>query len=324
MVIGGLALLIVLGLFVYRFYSEPTQSPGNLASVNAVAGGDVVGEIIAKNFSDRDSDEDGLRDWEETLWKTDPNNPDTDGDGTPDGEEVDTNRDPLKAGPDDSLTQEEAIARGGSTENLDATERFSRQFFAGYVDLRQQGYLTNEAIRDYTLNSMIQGTLASPLSPVYEASDVRTVAAQESTIRQYGNALGTILRNNTVAQGDEARILFQTLLDNSDRGFELLKNNAATYKKIAGDMMQIAVPADAAAQHAALANSFAALGTTAEDFTAVREDPVRSLSAIARYIETLDNFVNSIDSVSRYISSHDVSYAQEEPGYVVTQLNAQP
>ena len=48
-----------------------------------------------------DSDGDALADWEEVLWKTDPENPDTDGDGTPDGEEVKLRRNPAIAGPDD-------------------------------------------------------------------------------------------------------------------------------------------------------------------------------------------------------------------------------
>lgn len=42
----------------------------------------------------QDSDGDGLRDWEEVLYHTDPHNPDTDGDGTPDGLEVKLGRDP--------------------------------------------------------------------------------------------------------------------------------------------------------------------------------------------------------------------------------------
>ena len=52
----------------------------------------------------QDVDADGLKDWEEALWGTDSNNPDTDGDGTKDGEEVKLDRNPLKAGPDDVLS----------------------------------------------------------------------------------------------------------------------------------------------------------------------------------------------------------------------------
>jgi hypothetical protein len=44
---------------------------------------------IAKNAGEIDSDKDGLKDWEEVLWKTDINNPDSDGDGYSDKQETD-------------------------------------------------------------------------------------------------------------------------------------------------------------------------------------------------------------------------------------------
>lgn len=58
---------------------------------------------LAEN-ENKDSDNDGLRDWEEELFHTDPYNPDTDGDGYLDGEEVDSGHNPLVKSPGDKLT----------------------------------------------------------------------------------------------------------------------------------------------------------------------------------------------------------------------------
>jgi len=52
----------------------------------------------------KDSDNDGLKDWEEELCHTNPYNPDTDGDGYLDGEEVDSGRNPLVKAPGDKLS----------------------------------------------------------------------------------------------------------------------------------------------------------------------------------------------------------------------------
>lgn len=46
----------------------------------------------------KDQDQDGLKDWEETLWQTNESNPDTDGDGMSDGEEVSLGRSPTEKG----------------------------------------------------------------------------------------------------------------------------------------------------------------------------------------------------------------------------------
>lgn len=51
----------------------------------------------------KDSDNDGLKDWEEELYHTNPRNPDTDGDGYLDGEEVDSGHNPLIKAPGDKL-----------------------------------------------------------------------------------------------------------------------------------------------------------------------------------------------------------------------------
>jgi hypothetical protein len=45
-----------------------------------------------------DTDADGLPDYIENYYGTDPNNPDTDGDGYKDGEEVENGYDPLASG----------------------------------------------------------------------------------------------------------------------------------------------------------------------------------------------------------------------------------
>lgn len=56
----------------------------------------------------KDSDGDGLKDWEEALFFTNPLSPDTDGDGMSDGDEIAAGRDPLKPGPDDLLAKPSA------------------------------------------------------------------------------------------------------------------------------------------------------------------------------------------------------------------------
>lgn len=57
---------------------------------------------LAEN-KNHDTDNDGLKDWEEELYKTNPNNPDTDADGYLDGEEVNSGHNPLVKAPGDEI-----------------------------------------------------------------------------------------------------------------------------------------------------------------------------------------------------------------------------
>lgn len=87
-----------------------------------------------------DHDYDGLADWEEELYGTDPNNPDTDGDGYLDGEEVASGYNPAKKAPNDKLenskTGNEDLNRpdpGNLTQMLNYT--LSNQLKTGQIPL---------------------------------------------------------------------------------------------------------------------------------------------------------------------------------------------
>ena len=100
-------------------------------------------EQITQDSSSTDSDNDGLKDWEEQIYGTNPHDADTDGDGTKDGEEITQGRDPLKSNtskdahlPNDYLTQKTAAAHtstdtSGSDQNL--TQQFSEIFGREYL-----------------------------------------------------------------------------------------------------------------------------------------------------------------------------------------------
>jgi hypothetical protein len=67
-------------------------------------------EIYPEAF--KDSDQDGLSDWQEVILGTDPFNPDTDGDGYLDGTEYKLGFDPKKVGPADKILWQDPREKG--------------------------------------------------------------------------------------------------------------------------------------------------------------------------------------------------------------------
>lgn len=87
------AIFLAIGLILFiSAYSKR----GAFSQFNLWGGNEQI--IESQN---KDTDNDGLKDWEEELYKTDPNNPDTDGDGYPDGEEINSGHNPLIKAPGD-------------------------------------------------------------------------------------------------------------------------------------------------------------------------------------------------------------------------------
>ena len=75
-----------------------------------------------------DYDKDGLKDWEEALWKTDPKSPDTDGDGALDGKEVAEKRNPAVRGPNDALSADSGAASSLGAGDGNASQNLTEDF----------------------------------------------------------------------------------------------------------------------------------------------------------------------------------------------------
>lgn len=87
------AIFLAIGLILFvNAYSKR----GAFSQFNLWGGNEQI--IESQN---KDSDNDGLKDWQEDLYKTDLNNPDTDGDGYIDGEEINSDHNPLVKAPGD-------------------------------------------------------------------------------------------------------------------------------------------------------------------------------------------------------------------------------
>jgi len=92
-IIIGIILLIGGLIFVWQYADKESL-------IKVKLGGKTI-EVSKEDL--KDSDNDGLKDWEEELFGTDPYNPDTDADGYLDGEEVAADTNPLIKAPGDKL-----------------------------------------------------------------------------------------------------------------------------------------------------------------------------------------------------------------------------
>src|SRR3989338_4813425 len=139
-------------------------------------------------FLDKDSDNDGLKDWEEILWKTDPRNSDTDKDGTPDGEEVKQNRGPSKPGPDDEFPADSSKLSLEQQENETLTQKVGREFIVQYLTMRGLENL-GAGQKESLVNSMLE-KLSAPTENKYSQKDVK-ISADNSpeNIKNYVNNL---------------------------------------------------------------------------------------------------------------------------------------
>lgn len=173
-------------------------------------GGVAIGKTETQETPDllKDPDGDGLKNWEEAIWGTDPNNPDSDGDGVRDGDEVSIESDPIVQG------------RGaGVSLSTDGTATAD---------------LTREILANGTFEGILQGEGATKLNEylaiskaAYFENEQRFIASQSgglrysdandpASVKAYLNAVATIyLEGYETIEKSDLEIIQEVLKDQS-------------------------------------------------------------------------------------------------------------
>ena len=322
------ALILVLalaggGFWIFSKTSEKNARPEGKISVE--------NDVSAKEAPD--SDDDGLKDWEEELWGTDPANQDTDGDGATDSEEINANRDPKKAGPDDALAQkiksevEEKIAAAEiSGESASLTEKIAEDVFAAYTEKRSQGLgaegLTGEIpnfIADNLANAeVLEDKFSSKDVKISKTSDAAAIKSYINSIAKLSREAGAKIKENELITLTNS-INKSNSSDNFEKFAEFEKISLA-YKDIVSKMLLLETPADYAAIHVSHLNSFNNLAEINLIFSQFMGDPASGLLAVNQYIKETERITSSLSAMGRRLDKDNISFGLEEEGFALISL----
>jgi hypothetical protein len=275
---------------------------------------------LIQQVAEQDSDHDGLKDWEEVLWKTDPHNPDTDGDNTSDGDEVKAGRDPLKKGPNDKLdTAITPNVTATSTEELTQTQIFSRQLFAEYLKLQQQdGGTISDASQQYLVNEFLTKVPEAVPVRVYTVSDIKVINSNTNAdLRNYADAMGRVLKNNPANNAENELVIIKRALDNNDKS-ELLKitralaGDASTIKGFLG----VSVPSSLVNQHLDILNSLESSDENVRGLSKVFDDPVTAMANLSGYNKHTDLLKLSLQSMINTFVQKGIVFDKKDDGYL--------
>mgnify|MGYP001567058144 FL=1 len=122
---------------------------------------------------DIDSDDDGLKDWEETLWKLDPNNPDTDKNGVSDAEEVKKKMTEIDTKSETEESNKDGV-EGESYTTGTETDILSKKLFAEYMNLKKSGNFNEESVTATVNNLVAEEIQNKKVIQYYFPKDVKT------------------------------------------------------------------------------------------------------------------------------------------------------
>ncbi len=266
---------------------------------------------------EKDTDGDGLKDWEEALWKTDPNNPDTDGDGTPDGEEVREERDPLKPGPNDKIKDEVKFPIKTNYENKTTmTNAMTEDLFLNYINLKNGSELDSKS-KANLINSIANKISKKDNLKIYTSKDLKIIPDSYVNLKNYGNEIATIFlkyTQNPKADYNVVNILNKIITTKDNKYYSELEPSILAYKDISKKLLGVSTPKSSAVVHLAMINIYETIATSLEDIVKSPNDSLRGLIGVSRYNQQIKQVQIVIKDLSNFFIKNKIVFAENEPG----------
>ncbi len=288
----AVATLIALGAIglAIVFASQKPQD-ATVAEISVVENrlADAVSASVVGGNQNQDPDEDGLLNWRETLWGTDPHNPDTDGDGVSDGEEVALGANPLKHGT-------ELISENDTYEaprGLAPTDALAREIFIGYANAKQDGEFSEEeisvAFADILARKIQEGT---EVKKVYTLSDI--LIDPQLSIEEYERAFSSIIRKTTAVREYELNVFSRAVTDGQSSELTKLITSALIYETVRDELLTLNVPERVAREHLEAINTLSGLASATTNLSAWSGDPFDALALVNSFSNAEDDFSDGL------------------------------
>ncbi len=279
-------------------------------TANAISTRDLLVQYAAK-----DTDADGLPDWEEALYGTDPNNAHSVRADVLDGEAVQQGLVKPKFASATSTPVDVNSLPGTTANSNTLTDQFAREFFASYLQKSTVGTPSAEAVATFVENKVDtltkQGVLAT-----FNQTQIRIAGSGEDALRAYARAVDVATQPYSAnASKGELEYYFDALSKDDAAALAKVRAIATSYTLSAGAYMKVPVPAEAAATHLALANALADTGRALTDMTAFSTDPLQAMVGVGRYPAAAQRVLNGMAALHAVYVSAGVSIEAGEPGY---------
>jgi hypothetical protein len=322
------ALVVVIGGITLAYYLSSRPSAVTLEQPGVSTGSLVpVDNPLLQQAADIDTDQDGLRDWEERLWKTNVLLSDSDGDGTTDGSEIESSRNPLVKGPNDSIRDTINLSESLTPETLAAltpTERIAREFFVEYLSYKKGGEPLSQTEKQQLLFSTIRNSAeAYSTTKTYTSSDITLTKGDDaSALRLYGNTLGNILLKHSFVTENELALLEKVMRTQDAKDLATIKKISDSYAAMVTDIVQTSVPPSLQEEHTALINQMQILAQESFALTLVLKDPIQTMLAVTNYETNVRNLLVAIESVQTVLTAASITYGEDETGIILMNIRA--
>lgn len=264
-----------------------------------------VSSFLTDEQANLDSDNDGLKNWEETLWRTDSDNKDTDNDGFTDGEEVSGGYDPILSSSNVSTGKQRELvfwAQGANLENINFTKELAKAVSAGMTQSNGASLqdLSNPmALMDNNSSRQI-AEFANSFNFALPEGDLKITKDNSARIVQaYSDDVGTILSKDLRFQEN-----WLVNADFSNPDLLFIDNYLDYLNKSIPELKNLTAPSDFAQAHKRLIELLMASRKSFEAMKMIKTDPLKAMIAIQQEDKTTAEMNSILIQFNKMVQEH--------------------
>jgi len=279
---------------------------------------------LLQAIASKDSDSDGLPDWEESLYGTDPHVADTFHLGMTDGEAVAKGLIVPKAIADIRVATSSPASLGPnglpspSAEGT-LTATFTQNFLTLYLAAKQangDADLSESQVSDVANQAVNQLVASIKATPDFKnAHDLTVFGSGSSALTAFAvSAEAVFMKNRSTATTSELAYLKSALENNDLAALQHMASIAKEYRNSAVGLAVLPVPTELAVADLAVVNAMVHLGEIISDFTRVNDDPLVAILALKQYPQAVQSFGKAFIDISKIYAAAGVVLPSGTPG----------
>ena len=301
-----LALIVALLMVGSAFFISPqTQKIAHAPRASA----DPVTNAMLLELAMKDSDGDGIPDWEEILLGTDPFNPDSNGNVIPDGEE----RDQLLALKKGDISKNSSLP---IEETWSLTDRIARTFFRDYMAALQYGPVSTQ-----TQTALVSKTVEDVTKEIYgrtphfSRNDMK-VQENDDVTQYLANLESSLLKSgiNDVPKKNELELIQEAISEGSSAPLIEARGIGETYHNMAKAIADTPALPGKTQLHADHANALYNVGDAIILMTNPFADPIEALVGLSMYRLAIADMVTTFIHITREAELRAYTPQKGEPG----------
>jgi len=249
---------------------------------------------------EKDTDGDGLADWEEVLWSTDPNKADTDGDGVLDKDEVYGEAKAQELAYEDS-------ALNKNDDTLNTTEKVARELMTTYMYSLYEGTEYTEKDTEVLAQKTLQSMEPMMRAPKYTVDSSLIVEPTPENRFVFINKIHTIVTQITSNVTSEHEAIYA--IGNGDQVWAKneLQKTVLQYQKYASELDTVPVPSDAVTVYTKMMQALHFYIYTLEGFSVFDTDPMRAAASAKIFLNTQSTLKQSYVGMRIYMDTHSTN-----------------